>query len=200
MLYLWVSSETWSNKNTVIYAKENSTNRFLFTVGDRLPPEIVSTKLFYEAEVSRDKLQSFDYIVNTGYFPLVSQKVADLLNALVPDEVQFVDTEIRCKDGILTNYKGVNVTHKIKGMDRENSIYTTAKIKEEYISSIQYLTYLPGCMGQYSIARDEESSSNLIVTEKIKLAFENAKITKGINFVRPEDYYRLYGLNSRDRK
>ncbi|MES2217348.1 MAG: DUF1629 domain-containing protein [Pseudomonadota bacterium] len=197
MLYLWVSPEDWSDKNTALYSNDNSTNRFIFLNGERLPFEIESRKLFYDAKVPQKNLLSYDYIVNTGYFPLVSLKVADLLNDLVPDEVQFVETEIRCKDGILTNYKGLNVTHKIKGIDRKNSIYTTSTVKEEYISGIKYLTCLPGCMGKYSIARDEDYSTNLMVTEKIKLAFENAKITKGINLVTPEDYFGLYSPNQK---
>jgi hypothetical protein len=197
MIYLWVTPKNWSNRNTVIYDRETSPDQFLFSDGKRVPKEVMSSTLFYDAEVSQQKLLQFDAIDNTASFPLVSEKVAKLLMEIVPDEVQLLNTEIRCKDGILKNYKGVIVTHKIKGMDRENSIYTTAKIKEEYISGIRYLTFLPNCMGQYSIARNEDYLSNLLVTEKIKLAFENAKITKGINFVRPENYY---GLNSRNRK
>jgi hypothetical protein len=196
-MYLWVSPEPWPVKNTAIYNRDISPDRFLLLRGESFSPEIEASTFIFDAEVSKDKLLPYNYIVNTGGFPLVSQKVVDLLNDLVPDEIQVVSTEIRCNDGILKNYKGINVVKKIIGMDRNNSIFTTAKVKEEYISGIQYLTYLPNCLGQYSIARDADYFPNLLISEKIKLAFEIAKISKGINFVRPENYY---GLNSRDRK
>jgi hypothetical protein len=101
---------------------------------------------------------SYDYIVNTGGFPLISKKAAKLLVQLASDEVQLMNTEIQCKDGIIQNYKAVIVNNKIKGINREKSIYTLYKDNPNDIMTIRYLTYLPNCMDNYSIARDEDYS------------------------------------------
>ena len=123
----------------------------------------------------------YDCIDNNGTSPLVNEKVMELLLSLAPDDVQFFDAEIRCKDGILNNYKLVNITHTIQGIDHEKSVPGALGFK--------YLTYKPGCMGKHKLARDEEYLGNILVTEGIKQAFEKEKIT-GVGLVRPEDYYR----------
>jgi hypothetical protein len=140
-------------------------------------------------EVTKARIQKvYDRIPNSALLPLVNQKVVDLLLKIAPDEVQFFDTEIRCKDGVLKNYKIVNVIHTIKGIDHEKSVYDTMA-NCDAIGGFKYLTYLPGCMGNRKIARDEEYMGNILVTEEIKQAFEKEKI-KGACFFRPEDYYR----------
>ena len=44
-------------------------------------------------------------------------------------------------------------------------------------------------MGEHQLARDKEYEGNLLVSEKIKAAFEKENIT-GVWLVRPEDFYR----------
>lgn len=143
--------------------------------------------------VSKEKIQKlFDCIPNNSAAPLVNQRIIDLLLQLAPDDVQFFDAEIRCVDGVIRDYKLLNFTHKIIGIDHENSIYTKI-YQSKAILGFQYLTYKPSCMGKHKLARDSEYLGNCLVTEEIKNAFEVAKI-KGIRFVKPEDYYRnVYG-------
>ena len=143
-------------------------------------PLLTRTRIFY-LHVTKEAIQKkYDSIPNNTLLPLVNQKIIDLLLELAPEEVQFFDAEIHCKDGVLRNYKLLNITHKIVGIDHEKTIHAAYGFK--------YLTYKPGCMKQYKLARDEEYLGNILVTEEIKQAFERAKI-KGIWFVRPEDYY-----------
>ncbi len=143
----------------------------------------------FEAEVTKSALQKFDSIPNTSGSPLVNQKVIDLLLKLVSeDDLQFFDAEIHCKDGVLAGYKLVNIIPKIIGIDHEKSIYSKI-LNTEAILGFKYLTYKPGCMGNYNLARDEEYFPIILVTEDFKNAFETAKI-KGVWFVRPEDFYR----------
>lgn len=132
--------------------------------------------------------QQFDCIPNISGSPLVNQKIVDILLKVIPNEVQFFDAEVRCKDGILTNYKLLNSTCKIIGIDHVNSIYSLID-STKTILGFKYLTYKAGCMGNYKLARDGEYLSNLLVTDEIKHFFEKEKVT-GVRFARPEEYYR----------
>ena len=134
--------------------------------------------------------KNYDCIPTNAGSPLVNQKIVDLLLKLIPNEVQFFDAEVHCKDGILSNYKLLNVTHTIVGIDREKSIYRKMENAPDFILGFKYLTYKPGCMGKNKLARDKEYLCNILVTEEIKQVFEREKI-KGIWFVTPEEWSTL---------
>lgn len=128
-------------------------------------------------------LNKFDCIPNHLSFPLVNQKVMDLLLRVAPDDVQFFDTEIHCKDGVLRDYKIVNITHQIHGIDHEKSINVSGG------RGIKNIVYKPGCMGTYQLAREtEDYRSDLLVSDEVKQAFEKEKI-KGVDFQTPYDFY-----------
>lgn len=139
----------------------------------------------------KEELQKkYDSIPNNSTAPLVNQKIMDLLLELAPEDVQFLDAKIQCKDAVLTDYKLLNVTHKIIGIDRDKSIYSTFENSDD-IRRIKYLTYKSGCMKNHKLARDADYLGHLLVTEEIKLAFEREQI-KGPNFIKPEDYYSQF--------
>ncbi len=187
MIYLWEMPKNCTNKLIAEYDREKSPDRFLFLDGVRVAREKVSKKLIFEHEMLKDKIIGYDCIPNNSSSPLVNQKIVDLLLQLAPDDVQFFDAEVHCKDGFLTGYKLLNVTSTFIGIDHEKSIYTTLAGMAG-IFGFKYLTYKPGCMGNHKIARDKEYLGNLLVTEEIKKAFEKEKI-KGIWFIRAEDLY-----------
>ncbi|WP_028389331.1 imm11 family protein [Legionella fairfieldensis] len=187
MIYLWEMPENCTNKLIAEYDREHSPDRFLFLDGVRLANKKVDKKIIFVHEMLQAKIGSYDCIPNNSASPLVNQKIVDLLLELAPADVQFFDTEVHCKNGILTNYKLLNVTSTIVGIDHEKSIYTKMS-QVDAIAGFRYLTYRPGCMGHHKIARDEEYPGNLLVTEEIKQVFEKEKI-KGMRFARPEDFY-----------
>lgn len=171
------------------YNRELSPDRFLFRKGINLLSDQVNIKPVFELKVTRAEIIQYDCIPNISASPLVNQKIVDILLKLAPDDVQFFDAEVKCKDGILTDYKLLNATSKIKGIDRNKSICTMMKQAPDAILGFKYLTYKPGCMGSHKLARDEEYLGNFLVIDEVKQALEKEKI-KGVWFVRPEDYYR----------
>ncbi|WP_131777829.1 imm11 family protein [Legionella fairfieldensis] len=187
MIYLWQKPKNCTNKLIAEYDREHSPDRFLFLDGVRLANEKVDKKIVFIHEMLQAKISGYDCIPNNSSSPLVNQKIVDLLLELAPADVQFFDTEVHCKDGILTNYKLLNVTSTIVGIDHEKSIYTKMA-QADAIAGFRYLTYRPGCMGNHKIARDEEYKSHLLVSEEIKQVFEKEKI-KGIWFIKAEDLY-----------
>lgn len=105
---------------------------------------------------------SFDCLRNNTGVPLVNQKVRTLIENFAPNEVQFIDTEIFCTDGILTNtYFFMNILNSIKGIDREKSIYTTMDDSDD-ILFFKYSVYKKNVLNSYNIARDIEYSTNII--------------------------------------
>ncbi len=188
MICLWEMPEYCPNRLIAVYNRDLSPDRFLFLDGIKLMPEQVNKKLIFELNVTQTTITSkFDCIPNNSASPLVNQKIVDLLLKLAPEEVQFFDAEVRCKDGILDGYKLLNTTRTIVGIDHEKSIYSLIE-STDAILGFNYLTYKPGCMGSLKLARDKEYLSNLLVTEEIKQAFEKEKI-KGIWFATPEEWY-----------
>jgi len=188
MIYLWILSEC-PNKHIAVYDREASADYFMFRKGIKLTKEQVDKPLIFSLEVTQAEILRYDAIPNNSASPLVNQKIIDILLELAPDDVQFFDAQVRCKDGTLTSYKLLNIAHEIFGIDHEHSVYTLMKMSAvKAISGFRYLTYLPRCMGKHKLARDKEYRSNLLSSEEVKQAFERNKI-KGVRFVKPEDFY-----------
>jgi hypothetical protein len=189
MIYLWEKPEYCPQRIIAEYNRELSVDRFLFRRGAKLAPEQADGKIIFEIEITKAEISKYDCIPNNSASPLVNQKIVDILLKLTPDDVQFFDTEAQCKDGVLTNYQLLNITHTITGIDHKKSVYSILK-DTGGISNINYLTYKPGCMGNHKLARDEEYKGNLLVTEEVKQVFKKEKIT-GIWFATPEEWYAL---------
>lgn len=85
--------------------------------------------------------KKYDCIQNNSTSPLINQKIADILFKLAPDDIQLFDAEVHCKDGVLKDYKLLNFTSKIRGIDRENSILSMWKDEPDVIKGFKYLTY-----------------------------------------------------------
>lgn len=156
-------------------------------------PQFRRIPLFSLPVTTSEIEKKYDCIHNNSGSPLINQKIIDILHKIAPDDVQFLDTEIHCKDGVLKNYKLLNFTKKVIGIDRENSVLTMMKQAPDLISGFRYLTYKPSCMGNHKLARDAEYSAHILMTEEVKNAFEKEKI-KGVWCVTPEEYcHLLYG-------
>lgn len=132
-------------------------------------------------------MSSYDCLPSGIMKPLVNKRVRDILEKLAPNDVQFFSAKVTCSDGELDGYQFLNVTNTIIGIDHEKSIYTRSK-NTNIMGMIKYLTYKPGCMGEYKLARDKEFLPNLLVTPEVKAVFEYEKIT-GVEFVTPENFY-----------
>ena len=131
---------------------------------------------------------SFDNIINDSSCLVVNEKIVDILMKVAPEEVQFFDTEIRCNDGVITNYKLINVTQTVPGINHEQSIYNWVGDKSDGIISLKRLVLKKNCMNGYKVARLEEFTGHALASEDLKQVFEAAGVT-GLKFVIPEDYY-----------
>jgi hypothetical protein len=181
MIYLWECPEKFLNRDVGEYDRDASPDRFLLRRGHQLNADEFSPIPIVDFEVPQKRLLKFDCLPNNSSAPLVNTRTKSILERLAPNEVQFFLAKLRCSDGELEGYYFLNATHTIVGIDHEKSIYTKMKM-------FRYLTYKPGCMGEYQLARDKEFLGHLLVSQKIKSVFEQERIT-GVWLVRPEDYY-----------
>lgn len=186
MIYLWGIPEDYKNRDVGEYDRDNSPDDYWLTKGQLLtefsPIPVVHFK------VPKMNILKFDCLPNNSLVPLVNKKIRGLLKDLAPNDTQFFPAKLMCTDGELEGYYFLNITHLIKGIDHEKSIYTKMTIADA-ISGFHYLTYIKGCMGEYKLARDQEYRGNLLVNETVKLVFDKEKIT-GVWLVRPEEHYR----------
>jgi hypothetical protein len=188
MIYLWECPENFLNHDVGEYDRDVSPDRFLLSDGRPLNAGEFSPVPTVDFEVPQKRLLKFDCLPNNSSIPLVNTRTKSILENLASNEVQFFPARLNCKDGELEGYYFLNVTRTIVGIDHEKSIYTKM-LTVDAISRFRYLTYKPGCMGEYQLARDKEYLGNLLVSGKIKSIFEQERIT-GVWLVRPEDYYR----------
>jgi hypothetical protein len=185
MIYLWAAPENFLNRDVGEYDRDASPDRFLLRRGHQLNADEFSPIPIVDFEVPQKRLLKFDCLPNNSSIPLVNTRTKSILENLAPNEVQFFPAKLRCPDGDLEGYYFLNATHTIVGIDHEKSI--CLKI-DDTLNGFRYLTYKPGCMGEYQLARDKEFVGHLLVSQKIKSVFEQERIT-GVWLVRPEDYY-----------
>lgn len=187
MLYLWEIPEKTLNRDIGEYKRDISPNRLLLIAGRMLATNEFTPIPTVSFDIPQKKVLTFDCLPNNTQIPLVNHRIKDILEKTVPNEVQFFPAKILCKDGEIEGYSFLNITHLIKGIDHEKSIYKKMSMAN-VITIINYLTYKDGCMGEYHLARDEEYHGNLLASAKIKSIFEKELVT-GVRFVRPEDFY-----------
>ena len=189
MIYMWEEPISFSDRRLGVYDKKESPDRFLLFRGRELSGDEFNKPAIVEFEVSKKIMSKYDCLPNTSSIPLVNERIRDILNEIAPNDVQFLDVLVVCPDGELNDYKLVNAVRRFKGIDHEKSIEKRVN-KGKRIRGFYYLTFKPGSMEPYHIARDEEYRINLVVSEKIKQAFDKAKPKlKGIRLVKPEDFY-----------
>ena len=103
------------------------------------------------------------------------------------EDVQFFDAKMECADGVCLDYKMLNVTHSIKGIDHEKSTYSKMKLAEQ-IAGFQNVVYKKGCLSEHQLARDQEYKGHLLVSQALFDVFTLEKIA-GVRLVTPEEFY-----------
>ena len=199
MNYLIRNPRNYKSKYKVKYNYALSFDDYHFENCRFIMPESIDKPLVFDLNINQKEVLQFDNIINGIGCLVVNQKLEKILSLLIPNDLQFFDTQIKCKDGIITNYKLVNILKSVEGVDHEQSIYDWLGDKADEIMLIRRLVLTKGCMKNSKLARLAEFPGHILATEEIKQAFEAEKVT-GLRFVVPEAYYaELYpGYAARD--
>ncbi|PWU06493.1 MAG: hypothetical protein C5B43_01730 [Verrucomicrobia bacterium] len=190
-VYLWDAPRNYPNKWIGIYNRELSPNRFMFFDGKFIKEKL--SKSIIDFECSKEELEKFGSIDTTTGSPIVREGVLEICFDLFKDQIQSFEVELRTKNGILTNYKLINILNLVEGVNFEESICKYLRDKKT-LYGYEYLVLKENCLGNLNIARLKETSSHILVSEKVKERFEKHKI-KGARFIEPEEYYgEIYNL------
>jgi hypothetical protein len=136
--------------------------------------------LRFEVLTTKDKICKYDLVqVNTPHNYLFSTKAMEILTALCPDQIQIFNTLIECKDGIITEYKAINILNKIEIADLDRCVFNYFTDGE--IRGYKKWVFKNYSMGRLHIARDKIFEPAIIISATLKEAFEKAKI-KGCQY------------------
>ena len=187
MIYLWEDPEKYPFSREGIYNEDISPDRFLFYRSNLVTGEL--PKIIFNFKCPSKFIENLGTIPNDSASPLVREDVLEILDDLIGDQIQAFDTELHTKNGILYDYKLVNILNKVKGVNMDESIceYLTDEVT---INGFEFLTLKENCLGKLNLARLEEQRSYILVSEALKERFEKNKI-KGAWMVRPEVWYGL---------
>ena len=136
--------------------------------------------LRFRVETTEKIIRKYDSIqINTPISFLFNQKIISILQELCPDQIQVFDTVIECKDGVITDYKAVNILNEVDVSDPEKSKY-------EYFDSGKVRWYnkcvfKEDCMKGVHICRDAKFHPKIIVSSTLKEELEKAKV-KGCKY------------------
>jgi hypothetical protein len=183
MVYLWNMPENYPKELIGRYDRERGPDRFLFKAGRRLGTEAGHPAICFSARQS--KLLKFDSLANNAMVPLINDRVARILLEICPDDVELVDTLVVAKDQTFSGYRIVNATNRARGIDLAGSEYTMM-VNANAILGFKKLRYLEGCLGTHDLAREDEYSSFLLVSERLRNAIV-AERTSGIELRLPSE-------------
>jgi hypothetical protein len=142
--------------------------------------------LRFRVETTEKIIRKYDSIqINTPISFLFSEKIISLLQELCPEQIQMFDTVIECKDGVITDYKAVNILNEVDVSDPERSKYkryTKDLDPEESIYGYEWGGFVmkEELLEPIHICRDKPSS-RIIISSTLKEALEKAKV-KGCKY------------------
>lgn len=179
-IFLWEFPDEYPENLIGEYEEAASPDRFLFQEGRTISVDLAPLITF---EVCPEDLKVYGCLASTAMVPLVSSNIAAKLMSFCPEDVQMVKARILANGSDLPGYSIVNALHKVKAIDHDNSVYSIIPGTDS-IMGFQKLAVLPGALGQYAIARDEEYLSHLLVNECCRDLLIGAE---GIGLYRPEE-------------
>lgn len=183
--YLWYAPEDFPEKLIGVCDETISPDRFLFLRGQ--PVEPPSKPLIFDVEGNLKDLRRYDSIGNNASLPLVGPRLQMLLNAYCPNDIQYLETVIRAKDGSTQDYKAINLTHSAKIIDYAKSDCRYTVSDPNLVIDVKRIVLYPDGLGNHLMARDKELSARIFVSEKLQQAFLRNTI-KGAHLQTIEKY------------
>jgi hypothetical protein len=172
MVYFWNVRDNYPQTLVGTYDKDHGPDRFLFKRGELLDKSLIG-KPRIRVTAKSSSLRKLHDIGSTAMVPLVSAAVGQVLLQTCPKDVQLFPAEIVCIDGVIADYSIVNVTNRVRGIDHERSVYSV--LASGGILQFDQVIYKANCLGNLDLARDEEYSNHLVVSERLRDALRQYK-------------------------
>ncbi len=123
-LYLWTWPQNYSEECIGSYQYQSGEEWLIFGRGKCLLAGEVNFIPTIVFEVSKEKLEKYDCLPCGGMGFLVNREVRKLLLSLASDDVQFFPAKVICKGEELKDYYILNITHLMRGINHDESIYS----------------------------------------------------------------------------
>jgi hypothetical protein len=120
--FLWKIPNDCAERLVGEYARTSSPDRFLFQEGRILEGIDGTPTVIFSAQAK--ELARFDDLANDAMVPLISDRLASTLQQQCGSDVQFIGTRVIAGGELLPGYRILNVTHKVKAIDHDESEYT----------------------------------------------------------------------------
>jgi hypothetical protein len=134
-----------------------------------------------EATIKNSSGDKNDFLLYRSYFPLVSDRVKDVLESFYEDLPYLEFFKVRFNKDIKESYWFVNIFDNIDAIDRDKSEYTIYPdfmgVKAGKIESINSMALKESVIGKRNIFRLTEQETYVMVSEKLHEAFLNIGIT-----------------------
>ena len=181
--YEWTGISSYPQKMYAVYKGEGpQLNTMDFMQVKELDLEKDYDLVFVTPSTEKE-VRRYDFILtNSCMNILLNEKIISILQEVCPDQIQVFDTVIECKDGVITDYKAVNILNEVDVSDPEKRkfYYLTNGtsiagydnrgfvMKEEMLEPVH-------------IGRDKYSHATIIISSTLKEALEKAKV-KGCKY------------------
>ena len=145
---------------------------------------------YFTVENPIEKILKWDFLPNNSRSPLVNKKGLDFISELCPNEFEYYDTIIEATDGIITDYKLINILVSVRIADKEKTIYQDLS---GFICGYRKLVAKDNPLEGHNMVRDilnENPSSGIYVSPYFKSEYKKRKL-KGASFDDAEYPYTL---------
>ncbi len=177
MIWIWRVPEKWADKRIGNCVKNTGTDRFEFQKAIILNEENTTCpNIIFECE----EKYLFDVLPNSGSLLVVSRKVLDILKCFCPEDFQVFEANVYAKDKKITGYYLLNLLVSLNVVDKENSAFKTMK-NSNAILKFDKIVYNVENILDFDIIRNSDYLSHVLVSTRLKEAFEKEKI-KGVEF------------------
>ena len=177
-LFNLYSGEGVPQKSFAVYDNERSFDRFELIHCVELK-NIKDKKFIFTVKNPIEKILKWDFLPNTTCAPLINKKGLDFINELCPNEFEYFDTIIEAPDGIINDYKIINILISVKIADEEKTKYNTFSDGKPF--SYEKLVAKDNPLEGHNMVRDESMHTAVYVSPYFKSEFHKRKL-KGAFF------------------
>jgi hypothetical protein len=172
MIWLWRNPKTLSQNRMGKYIQDSGTDRFEFRKCVILDPDsVLAPKVVF----SCDEKYLLDVLPNSGALLIVSRKVLGILSDICPNDYQVFDANVFVGDKSIEGYSILNILNQVEVFDMEKCLI---KKYMGTITSIEKIIYKTDNLFGHDIALNAEFTSHVLVSDRIKEAFEKNKIKR----------------------
>ena len=174
-------AENVPQKSFAVYDEDVSYNRSEVMHCSSLK-DIKDKKFIFTVENPMEKILKWDFLPNNSDSPLVNKKGLDFISELCPNEFEYYDTIIEAADGIITDFKIINILVSVKIADEEKTIYY--ELSDGFICGYKKLVAKDNPLEGHNMVRDiltERPSVGIYVSPYFKSEYKKRKL-KGASF------------------